>query len=169
MEIKEVVQELNQFSDRLESTQREVGRILFLFLGQVDPKKHNAVIKEVRENKELKLHPQTVYECFNMVRKFPEMADINWKPLPNLSVGHYYQVAKYKLSSASAYVFLQTASDEKQSIRVMREAIRAAKDDMTFEEKEIKNLRKEISNLLKKVKDSETLSKIRDAIKEYVD
>lgn len=167
MDTKEIIEKINKYSEGVGSAAREVGVLIFGFVKDMKSDEQKTIVKDIKESNELKLNHQFVYECFNMVRKFPEMMEQDWKPLENLTIGHYFEASKFKFSGTSAHVQLSIASEEKQSIREMRDAIREVKNDLPFEEKEIKELMKENCKKIHEVKDLKKQKEIKKFLEQY--
>jgi hypothetical protein len=168
MEIKEVIDELNKLETTTSSLTLNVGRIMYGYLKTIDAKKQRKVVSEIKKADELKLNHQLVYDCYRMISKFPDMADKEFKLLPNLSITHYFEISRYKLDNGVAYLILQESSDLNESVAKMKIRARAAKEEL-IEPSDIE--RKEVlTEIYKKLK-LRTLPELKEILtklnKEY--
>ena len=147
--VKTIIEDINKFEQQSSSTARSVGVAIHTYLSNVDKKEKRQILKTIKESKELKLSPSFVYFAYTMVRKFPEMINPSWNPLPNLTISHYIEVSRYKLAPGMEYQILQNASDFSWSIRELKDDIANFRNESHPQDLERRETLKEIYKELK--------------------
>ena len=147
--IKEIIDDINQYEQQSSSVARSVGVAIHTYLSNIDKKEKRQILKTIKESKELKLSPSFVYFAYTMVRKFPEMINPSWSPLPNLTISSYMEVSRYKLAQGMEYQILQNASDFSWSIRELKDDIANFRNESHPQDKERRETLKEIYKELK--------------------
>ena len=161
-----IVDKLNEFDERSSSVMRSVGVVIFEQASQLGFKEQRKLVKTIKNSNALKLSPQFVYDCYRMVRKFPDMMKQDWKPLPNTTLSHHFEISRYKLTPGTEIQIIQDASDNNWSVREMKDEIRKYKQiTETDIDKFRKSLMKHIYALLKQ-KSNEELCAIKDHIED---
>ena len=145
---KDFIKELNEVEINQGSMYCAVGNIIHKHLEKVDAKKQRKVISEIKKSEQLKLSPQFVYDCYRMIKKFPEMAQENWKPLEGLTPTHYFEISRYKLDTSIAHIVLSNVAGG--SIRDMKSEVgnyREEKGVNTERESLLAKVRAKVSKL----------------------
>lgn len=161
-----IVQELNHYESDNTSVARTVGKIVHEYASKLNEAGQRKLVKTIKESKDLKLSPQFVYDCYRMFKKFPDMASASWSPMPNLSLSHYFEAARYKMSNGGMLAFITEASDLKYSIREMKDTISKDKaSSLSVSEKETKELRGEMHSLINQINTSGLLLLKNEAVR----
>ena len=165
--VKEIIEEVNQVGGEINAASRRIGVLINKKLSEVKDDDKKEIMKGVKEADGLKLNPQTVYQSYLMVKKFPDMMEENWKPRENLSVSHYFEISREKFSTGTLSNFIEQASMNSWSVRKMKSEVRNTKDEtLSEDEKERKEIFKVIYSLLK-LRDNTELIKIAHMLEHH--
>jgi len=124
---KELLKELNSVEIKQGTMYGLVGGAIHKYLTQIDAKKQRKVIAEIKKSEDLKLSPQFVYDCYRMVTKFPETAEEGFEVPVGLTMSHYFELSRYKLSPGVLPIILENCNGK--SVNYLKEEVKKYREE----------------------------------------
>jgi len=131
MNVKEMVEEINNLAEQGNETIIQIGKLIWENTKDLDEKKINAVIREIKKSESLKFTPAYVWEGYAMYRARPELLDSSQR---KLSLSHYRQLYRINMSEGVREQMEYAAVSEGWGVRRLKEEVKSWKMEKRKEE-----------------------------------